>query len=249
MFPEDTTRRMFVVASSSSSDDGPEERTARGFFVAPAPAVERDEEDRTAVEGRALRYQGRDEPATVLTTDMVEELRRRLREAEEREASGVRIRPTPEKGLSRPELALDAALDSLAGLEPDPALDLDIEVEEPRTLDELEEVLSPLPELEVALAPESDSNFYAAFDDEHPSGVFLATYTSVLPIGAPVYLTVHLPGGSFRTPALVEWVRPAEAAAPGSPPGVGFALCGLDVRQQRLIRAFVRHRRPMFYVV
>ncbi|HEY8428471.1 MAG TPA: hypothetical protein VIL20_08865 [Sandaracinaceae bacterium] len=183
-----------------------EERTLRSFFL---------------VSGGSARETGR----AVLTADMVAELRRRLREAEALEASGVRLRPE----------ALD-----------DDDLELDIEVEEP-PIEELEAIVSPVPTLEVALAPNSDSNFYAGFDEDHPTGIFVATY-SRLPVGAPAYLDVHLPGGHrFRTAAIVEWIRPPEAAAPGTPAGLGFAMGGLDDEARRLIRRFVRHRKPLFY--
>lgn len=261
MSTDDTTGRVLVQPAE------PEERTARAFFLAPPPSAEA-EEDRTAVDrARSLTLVGHDTAPAVLTSDMVEELRRRLREAEAREASGVRIRPTPEDGTQRDALIASAPRSEAPWAEPpevaygiasaersepaawmmealDPLADLEIEVEEPRTLEELEEVVSPLPELEVALAPKSESNFYAGFDDEHPDGVFVATH-AWLPVGTPVYLSVRLPAGyGFRTPALVAWIRPPEV---GAPPGMGLEMCGLDHRMRRIIRAFVRYRRPIFY--
>ncbi len=210
----------------------------------------RDEEDRT-VRGVSLGPDAEDERTApsvsvaadanagehVLTTSMLDELRRRLREAEEREESGIRLRPTPEDGLDTEAL--------------DPLADLEIDVEDPSdALDAALRVVldATVPELEVALAPNSESNFYAGFDDEHPDGVFFATYTR-LEVGAPAYVTVLLPAGHrFRTPALVEWVRPPEAAGPNVPAGVGLKMCGLDAEAQKLVRTFARHRRPIFYV-
>lgn len=204
----------------------PEERTARGFFLAPID----DKTETARVEppsGDVKLVQGESQ-VTVFTADMIELLRTKLREAEAREerlASGVRARS-------------DDSLD----------VEVDVDVEPARTLDELEEVLSPLPELEVALAPNSDSNFYAGFDESHPDGVFLATYER-FSVGAPVYATVILPAGlRFRTAAMVEWVREAGTSATDSPAGVGLRLCGLDARAWALITRFVRHRRPMFYL-
>lgn len=208
----------------------PEERTARGFFLAPVEPRESEVEDRTVVEPIAesgsTYLVGDSSDHAVFTADMLEQLRRRLRDAEARESSGVRLCPTLEEA----------------------ELEIDVEVEDPRGLEDLEGVVGALPELEVALAPNSDSNFYAGFDDEHPDGVFFATYVP-LAVGAPVYVTVHLPGGyRFRSAAMVEWTRTGEAGAPGLATGLGLSLCGLDVATRRLIRSFVRHRKPMFYV-
>lgn len=217
------------------------------------PPVETDEvDDVTTVEALSseerVLYQNQTDHA-VFTRDMVEELRRRLREAEARESSGVRLR-TPENGLLRDELADEVHHDAMPTpvIALDPLDGLEIDVEEPRHLDELDEVLSVLPELEVALAPNSESNFYAGFDDQHPDGVFVATYER-LEIGAPIYVVVHLPAGyRFRTPAVVEWVRPPEVSDAGMPPGLGLKMCGLDQRMRHLIRSYAKHRKPLFWI-
>jgi hypothetical protein len=200
------------------SEDG----TARGFFLAPEdktqPNVVIDDTPSGSVAYTEKKTRG---DFTVFTSDMVELLRQKLREAEareEREHSGVRMRIVDSED------------------------EIDIDIEPPRTLDELEEVLSPLPELEVALAPNSESNFYAGFDETHPDGVFFATYERYA-IGTPLYATIHLPAGfSFRAAAMVEWVRDSDT------PGLGLKLCGLDTRAWGLIASFVRNRRPMFYL-
>lgn len=201
-----------------------EDRTVRGVYL--GAEVEEEHTAPGVIETSADEH--------VLTTDMLEDLRRRLRAAEEREESGIRLRPTPS------DASLDAVIDSLAELE------IDVELDDSFGAGSLPGV--ELPELEVALAPNSESNFYAGFDDEHPDGVFFATY-SRLTVGSPVYVTVLLPAGHrFRTPALVEWVRPPEAAGPLAPAGVGLKMCGLDAEAQRLVRTFARHRKPIFYV-
>ena len=214
-------------------------------------------------------------PATdfqVLTRDMIEELRQRLRAAEAAEGndgtdgSGIRLRPTPEEGSPawlrdtalehpvvpraaldpREEAAIDAAIAAAASEE---ALeDVEVEIEAARTLGEWAQSLTEPPVVEVALAPHSESNFYGGFDDEYPDGVSVATYQAIVR-DTPVYAVVHLPGGyRFRTPALVECVREPEAAPPDAPAGVGLRMCGLDGRMRRLIREFAKHRPPMFYV-
>lgn len=209
-----------------------EERTVRGVFL--GPDVEEDRTEVTRLDG-AMTYVGDDADRAVFTSGMLQELRRRLREAEVREASGVRLRPTAEDDDADDELELDVDVE----LDLDLHLDLHLEQVAPR---------APVAELEVALAPNSESNLYAGFDDEHPDGVFLATY-SRLPVGAPVSLEVHLPAGHrFRTAARVEWVRPPEAAAPGVPAGIGFSMCELDEAARSLVRSFARQRKPLFYV-
>jgi Tfp pilus assembly protein PilZ len=212
-----------------------------GTFVCDArpsdAAAVGEEEERTTpnVSIAAARFAGDANAGEhVLTASMLDELRRRLREAEEREESGIRARPAPEDAI-------------------DPQAALEIGVGDAYTSEALEAALSPLlelerVELEAALAPNSESNFYAGFDDEHPDGVFVATY-SRLAIGTPAYVTVHLPAGHrFRTPALVEWVRPPEAAGPDLPAGIGLKMCGLDAETRALVRIFARHRKPIFYV-
>jgi hypothetical protein len=236
-----STHPTFAPEDHERSDHS--DRTARAFFLAPvvlAPVEprQREDEDRTAVEPIAesgsTYLVGDSSEHAVFTADMVEDLRRRLRDAEARESSGVRLLATGE----------EASLDTLAERE----LEIDVELVDPPGLENLEGVMGALPELEVALAPHSESNFYAGFDDEHPDGVFLATYAQVA-VGAPVYVSVHLPGGyRFRCAAMVEWSRTSEAAEPGLPAGLGLSMCGLDVATRRLIRTFVRRRKPMFYV-
>ncbi len=191
----------------------------------------RDEEERTVPDlvvatGEQRTSTARAAGEHLLTTDMLEQLRARLREAEALEESGVRLRPD---------------LDNL-----DDDLDFDVNLDDGPW--NAVDALDPLPELETALAPNSESNFYAGFDESHPDGVFLATY-SRLAVGTPVYVTVLLPAGHrFRTPALVESIRPSEAAGPDAPAGIGLKMCGLDDEARRLVRVFARQRRPIFYV-
>ena len=230
----------------------PEDEVTNRMYVVPTPppGTAHDTDDYTRIDH--LRSGTTPLPApsdsVALTSDHIAELKRRLAEAEAREeaaGSGVRLRPTPPEGvIASVDGAVFEELESVIG-EP---LDLDIDVEPPRSFGEWTDELTSLPELEVALAPNSDSNFYAGFDSEHPDGVFLATYRD-LPVDTPVYAVVHLPAGyRFRTPALVEFVREPEAATPDAPAGVGLRMCGLDPRMRRLIREFAKERAPLFYV-
>lgn len=119
------------------------------------------------------------------------------------------------------------------------------EVELPR-LGAAADKVDDLPELEVAIAPQSESNFYGGFDADNPDGVFVATHYD-LAIGTPVYLSVHLPGGfGFRSAALVDFVREPATSEPTA--GLGLRLCGLTGPMRRLIREFVKYRPPMFYL-
>ena len=233
----------FIGYATHPEDD----RTARAKFPRPEDrtSVETFREDRPKSDVRAV-MRREDTDRTMFTQDMLDELRTKLREAEAREASGVRPTPTPPAPTLRAAIAPPAY--DAHEVDPLDDLELDIEIDEPKTFAELEQVLTTLPELEVALAPQSDSNFYAGFDESHPTGLFFATY-GTMEVGEPVYLDVYMPAGyRFRTPAVVEGVRPPEAAEPGLPAGIGFQLCGLDTRMRRLIRTFARHRKPMFYV-
>lgn len=215
--------------------------TARVTLVDPLPPLTGiDGDDATRVD--RFRHGAPSTEVSGLTTDLLAELKRRLREAEAREeaeaeeGSGIRLRPTPPDGVREEWEPTDDAWD-----------DLEIDIEPPCTHGEWAERFDSLPELEVALAPRSESNFYGGFD-ENPDGVFVATYRD-LPIDTPVYVIVHLPAGYlFRTAALVEFVREPDAATPEAPAGVGLRMCGLDARMRRLIHEFARQRAPLFYV-
>src|SRR5688572_3687282 len=115
-------------ASPMSPLEEDEDRTVPG--IAPSSEAPSSEERLGSGESGLLRYVADRTDYAVFTVDMVQELRRKLRDAEQREASGVRERPTPEPRV-----------DTLADLE------------------ELEEIVSPLPEIEIALAPHSENNF------------------------------------------------------------------------------------------
>ncbi|MFK7989711.1 MAG: hypothetical protein AB8I08_27075 [Sandaracinaceae bacterium] len=239
------------------------------------------------------------------TSDMMAQLRARLRaaeQAEEAEASGV-FQRTPENGLApvlsespaqelsgvseiAPMLPEPVAVEPVAAepvaAEPGGAETLEsaeIAIDMPRAEPEpispdlmssfgalspavadslladiappavstLDALVAAVPEIEASLAPNSESNFYSGFDEEHPDGVFVATYES-LSVGTPVYIEVLLPAGyRFRTPATVEWVREM-SDDPELPCGMGLRMCGLDESMRRLIRTYARHRKPLFWV-
>lgn len=93
--------------------------------------------------------------------------------------------------------------------------------------------------IEVAVAPYSDSNFYEDLDGR--VGVFVATYRD-LPMGKPIRVEVHLPGGrGFEAIGKVEWARTAEDCWPG----VGLRFVSLSGAARALVRRFMRCRPPM----
>jgi len=237
---ESAEHRAGLAGSSQADDDGAEDQTFRMFMV----DAEVDAEDETSVDSVEV-FRAPRTDYVEMSTDLLAQLKERLRvaEARENEASGVRARPTP------PEAPLRGALAFFEmPQEADPLAELHVEVDAPRTFDEWTESISTPLELEVPLAPHSENNFYGGFDDDHPDGLFIATYRD-LAVGTPVYAKVLLPGGlMFRTAAFVEFSRGYEAADYDASPGVGLRMCGLDARMRRLIREFVQHRPPMFYV-
>ena len=203
---------------------------ARMRLVPNEPFFGTDTDDATRLERFVERVDLDSARVIAMTGDLLAELKRRLRVAEAREeaeASGVRVRPTPPEGLER-----SSDLDPLADLEIDVELDL----------------LGDLPEIEVAIAPRSESNFYGGFDADDPDGVFVATHLH-LAVGTPVDVAVHLPAGyRFRAPAIVEFVREPEASTDEAPAGLGLRMRGLSGPTRGLIREFAVQRPPMFYI-
>lgn len=226
-----------VRAPKLQGDETEEERTAIAAYAkllarVEAPRVPSETgEDYTAVD----RYRIEASDTTKLSRAVMDTLKAKLREAEAREER--RLAKTPKLGLQRP--AQDTPVED--------SLEIDIEVEEPTYFDpDLDP--STLPKVVVALAPNSDSHFYGGFDETNPDGVFVATH-HLLDLGAPIRVEMLLPGGyEIHASAVVEFVRPPEAAHEGAPTGYGVRLCELDVSMRRLIAVFCKHRPPYFYV-
>ena len=232
-----------MTHSARETPSGPilQGRTFVGYAPAPAPeavgaghcpddvgAIEDLLTELTPIGGGA-RVSGGPGREAALSMSMLDELRRTLRAAERRE------RETGRSGVH---------LRSEASREP---VEIEVEVEVAPLPEEAEEALGELPELEVALAPRSESTLYGGFDADPAEGVFIATYER-LPVGSALFVRVHLPGGhGFRTPATVEFVREPEAEQPGLPVGMGVRLKGLDARMRGLLKTFARFRTPMFW--
>ena len=94
--------------------------------------------------------------------------------------------------------------------------------------------------VEVALAPNSDSNFLSSLDGT--VGVFWATYDPPK-VGTPVTVKLCLPGGVelFRD-AVVAWKRDQSDDAW---PGVGLIFDSVDEELADRYRSFIRFREPL----
>jgi len=103
-------------------------------------------------------------------------------------------------------------------------------------------------ELEANVGASSETNFYVGFSGEiAEGGVFVATY-STLDVGAPVSVTVTLPGGfEFRVPGYVHFVRDPMDMSDEAEPGMGVKFEQLSGEHRELILRFIRKRAPMFY--
>jgi hypothetical protein len=195
------------------------EHAARTTLPGIGPSLFAQEEERTEP-GRPLIAQ---EAPGLLEPWMLEMLRARLRDAIEREEE--------QSGLHRIS---------------DPFASLEIAIEDPE-LEAMTAALDDVPDIEVGLAPQSESNFYAGFDDRHPDGLFVATYMEH-PIGTPLRVGIVLPDGArIHAAAFVEWVRPFEAALDGIPAGLGVRLAALSDLDRMRITRFTRVRKPYFY--
>lgn len=95
----------------------------------------------------------------------------------------------------------------------------------------------------------SESNFFAGFSqDLSEMGVFVATYSQLLPVGTAVELSLQLPlRPVMKVPGLVKWVRDAAERTPGIFPGMGIGFEALSDADARAIQSFVTQREPLFW--
>jgi len=125
-------------------------------------------------------------------------------------------------------------------------LEIDVEVTEPEEASGAHARQWQVQRVDVAVAMQSDSNFYESLDDER-NGVFWATYQR-LPIGTSVVLNLHIVGeGSFVIPATVRWVRRETQAGADSWPGLGLELDFVTDALHAQIERFKRVRPALFY--
>lgn len=101
-------------------------------------------------------------------------------------------------------------------------------------------------ELEADVSLYSDTNFWSGYtEDVSEGGLFVASW-HLHPIGTQVEVAFELPTGrAIRTRGEVRWLR--ETSDEGTRPGMGVRFLALDPDDHAAIRAFVKHRAPLFY--
>ncbi len=100
--------------------------------------------------------------------------------------------------------------------------------------------------LEADVGLVSESQFYAGLSmDLSVGGVFIATYQRK-PIGAPVALSLVLPGGHLVwAKGVVRWIR--EAAGDENVPGIGVEFTEVEPADMKAIRQFCKMRAPLLF--
>lgn len=104
-------------------------------------------------------------------------------------------------------------------------------------------------EFAVDIGLHSATQFFAGISgDLSEGGLFVATYTPS-PVGSEIHVSFVLSGVAIRTPAIVAWVRAADAATDsgGPEPGMGLRFYALKDRDRAAIEKFLEMRPPMIY--
>jgi len=104
--------------------------------------------------------------------------------------------------------------------------------------------------LQATLGDGSEDGLYAGLDYEMSdgSGVFVAT-VDMPPIGARVDLTLTFAGGeTIETAGVVRWVRDADIASDGLPPGCGIECKCLPLGVVRTLQAMAAEREPLLWL-
>jgi Tfp pilus assembly protein PilZ len=103
--------------------------------------------------------------------------------------------------------------------------------------------------LTAAISLESEDTLYAGLSyDVSVGGIFVATIDTP-PIGARVDLMVSLPDGrEHALSGVVRWIRDAELASEGLPPGCGIEWKGLPVDALRTIEELAKVREPILWL-
>jgi Tfp pilus assembly protein PilZ len=104
--------------------------------------------------------------------------------------------------------------------------------------------------LSATLAGDSEDGLYAGLDYDMTdgSGVFVAT-VDMPPIGARVDVTLTLANGeTIETAGVVRWVRDADIASDGLPPGCGIECKCLPLAVVRTLQAMAAEREPLLWL-
>ncbi|MGI5863853.1 MAG: PilZ domain-containing protein [Myxococcales bacterium] len=108
---------------------------------------------------------------------------------------------------------------------------------------------SPRHRLQVEVSLSSESNFFTGFSgDISETGIFVATYETLLPPGTPVDLSLKLPARpALSLSGVVRWVRDSTDRTPGVFPGMGIEFRQLSSQDAVAVQAFLQKREPMFW--
>lgn len=103
--------------------------------------------------------------------------------------------------------------------------------------------------MSASIGLETEDNLYAGLSyDVSAGGIFVATVDTP-PIGARVDVTVVLPDGlELSLAGVVRWVRDADLASDGLPPGCGIEWKGLPVEALRAFERFAEEREPLLWL-
>jgi hypothetical protein len=107
--------------------------------------------------------------------------------------------------------------------------------------------------IEASLGANSSSNFYKGLGADgvlEAGGIFVATHR-IPPIGKPVTLNVHLPGGyQFQARGIVTWTRETSATVSeglDAPPGFGARFTEISPQGRELVNRYAANREPLFH--
>lgn len=103
-------------------------------------------------------------------------------------------------------------------------------------------------DVQVSVDFASEHNFYTGLsNDLSEGGLFIATI-DILPIGAPIDLTLTLPGGhAIQARGQVRWVRDYNDNTPEVAPGMGVQFTQLPGTDSTAIQRFLLEREPFLY--
>ncbi len=107
---------------------------------------------------------------------------------------------------------------------------------------------TPRWDLRVAVTMECEESLYAGIScDVSAGGIFIAMH-SAPPVGSEVMLTVTMPDAMvLQLEGVVRWVREADKASAGQPPGCGIEWRDLPMAALRSLLHFAELREPLLF--
>jgi len=103
--------------------------------------------------------------------------------------------------------------------------------------------------LQAEITLSSQSNFITGLSGNiSETGIFIATYETLLAAGSEVDLTINLPGRpALKVSGVVRWARqPCDSPGEGLP-GMGICFTRVGARESEEIRSFLKERQPLFW--